>query len=116
VIGTDQLRAAFSPLRTERLLLRAVSEEDLDAVFAIHGNPETYRFHPPGVARSPNESAAQLGDWLRDWRELGFGFWAVTLPEDESVIGFGGVARRTFHERSVLNSYYRFDPSTWGRG
>lgn len=116
MLGPDLLRAAFTPLRTERLLLRAVSEEDLDAAFAIHGNPETYRFHPPGVARSRDESAARLADWLRDWRELGLGFWAVTLPDDGRVIGFGGVARRTFHQRPVLNTYYRFEPSAWGQG
>ena len=63
VMTPDQLRAAFTPVQTERLLLRAVNTADVDAVFAIHGNPETYRFHPDGVARSREESAAQLAGW-----------------------------------------------------
>jgi len=112
----DELRTAFTPVRTDRLLLRAVGPGDVDAVFAIHSNPETYRFHPDGVTRSREESAAQLAGWQREWREVGFGFWAVTVASDPRVVGFGGLTRRTFHERSVLNTYYRFDPSAWGHG
>lgn len=112
----DELRAAFTPVSTERLLLLAVSNGDVDAAFEIHGNPETYRFHPAGVARSRAESAAQVAKWTRDWHELGFGFWAVRRRQDKRVIGFGGLTRQTFRERPVLNTYYRFDPSAWGQG
>jgi RimJ/RimL family protein N-acetyltransferase len=48
--------------------------------------------------------------------EAGFGFWAVTVAPDPRVVGFGGLIRQTFRERSVLNTYYRFDPSAWGHG
>ena len=111
-----ELRAAFSPVHTDRLLLRAVSESDADASFAIHGDPATYRFHPNGVTRSREQSAAQLVRWQREWSELGFGFWAVRLAVDERVVGFGGLTRRTFHKRPVLNAYYRFAPRVWGHG
>ena len=112
----DELRAAFSPVQTDRLLLRAVSEDDLDAAFAIHGDPATYRFHPSGVARGRKEFAARLQEWEREWREVGLGFWAVRLASDPRVLGFGGLTIRAFHERSVLNTYYRFAPSAWGQG
>jgi ribosomal-protein-alanine N-acetyltransferase len=110
------LRAAFTPVRTDRLLLRAVGPDDLDAVFAIHSNPETYRFLPEAVTRSREESATQLHGWQREWREAAFGFWAVTVAPDPRVVGFGGLIRQTFRARSVLNTYYRFDPSAWGHG
>ncbi len=116
VTTPGQLRAAFTPVHTDRLLLRAVSESDVDASFAIHGDPATYRFHPSGVTRSREQSAAQLVSWEREWMELGFGFWAVSLADRERVIGFGGLTRRTFRERPVLNTYYRFAPSAWGNG
>jgi [ribosomal protein S5]-alanine N-acetyltransferase len=111
-----QLRAAFTPVYTDRLLLRAVSESDVDASFVIHGDPATYRFHPSGVTRSREQSAAQLVGWQREWMEPGFGFWAVSLTDEERVIGFGGLTRRPFRERPVLNTYYRFAPSAWGHG
>lgn len=112
----DELRAAFAAVKTDRLLLRAVGLEDVDAVFAIHGNPATYRFHPGGADRSHEESAARLAGWQREWREVGFGFWAVSGASDARIVGFGGVTSRTFHGRPVLNTYYRFDPSAWGHG
>lgn len=112
----EELRAAFTPVQTARLRLRAVSLDDVDAAFAIHGNPETYRFHPSGAARSREESAAQLADWQREWREVGFGFWAVSLANDPQVIGFGGLTKRALRENPVLNTYYRFDPCAWGHG
>jgi ribosomal-protein-alanine N-acetyltransferase len=112
----DELRAAFTPVQTDRLLLRAVGPGDVDAVFAIHANPTTYRFHPAGVASSREGSAARLAGWQREWREVGFGFWAVSVATDPQVVGFGGVTRRIFRGRPVLNTYYRFDPSAWGHG
>jgi RimJ/RimL family protein N-acetyltransferase len=116
VVTPLQLRAAFTPVHTNRLLLRAVSDSDVDAWFAIHGDPATYRFHPSGVTRSRAEAAAQLADSQREWTELGFGFWAVNRAAEERVIGFGGLTRRMFRERPVLNTYYRFAPSAWGHG
>jgi ribosomal-protein-alanine N-acetyltransferase len=71
---------------------------------------------PAEIARTREEAAARLAGWQREWRELGFGFWAVSVPPDPQVIGFGGVTRQIFHERLVLNAYYRFDPSAWGHG
>jgi len=103
-------------VQTDRLVLRAVSGEDVDAVFAIHGNPDTYRFHPDAVTRSREDSAAQLAGWQREWPEVGFGFWAISVADDPRVIGFGGLTKRTFRQRPVLNTYYRFDPSAWGNG
>jgi hypothetical protein len=44
----DELRVAFTPVVTDRLLLRAVDRGDVEAVFAIHANPATYRFDPGG--------------------------------------------------------------------
>jgi RimJ/RimL family protein N-acetyltransferase len=112
----EELRAAFTPVRTGRLLLRAVCADDVDAAFAIHGNPLTYRSHPSGVARSREESAAQVAGWEREWQDVGFGFWAVSVAGDPRVIGFGGLTKRAFRERLVLNTYYRFDPCAWGHG
>jgi ribosomal-protein-alanine N-acetyltransferase len=112
----DQLRSEFTPVQTERLVLRAVEPNDAEAVFSVHGNTETYRFHPDGVTRSLKESMEQLAGWCREWQEIGFGFWAVTVAPDQRVVGFGGLTKRAFHGRPVLNTYYRFDPSAWGHG
>lgn len=93
-----------------------MSDGDVDASFVIHSDPATYRFHPGGAIRTRAQAAAQLADWQREWRDLGFGFWAVSLAAEERVIGFGGLTQRVFRGRPVLNTYYRFAPSAWGHG
>ena len=95
----DELRAAFQTVRTDRLWLRAVEPGDAEAVFAIHANPATYRFHPAGAARTRKEATARLTRWQREWREVGFGFWAVSVAPDQRIVGFGGITRQIFHER-----------------
>jgi RimJ/RimL family protein N-acetyltransferase len=44
VNAPEELRTAFTPVRTDRLLLRAVCPGDVDAVFAIHGDPRVIGF------------------------------------------------------------------------
>lgn len=116
VTPPQQLRAAFARVQTERLLLRAVTGDDVDAAFAIHSNVATYAFHPDGVTRTRAQSAAQIEGWQQEWQRLGFGFWAVSRREHPRVIGFGGLSLRELRERPVLNTYYRFEPDAWGNG
>lgn len=114
--SADELRAAFTPIETARLLLRAAEPGDGDASFAIHGDPEINRFNPSGATASREAATAQLQGWVLEWRVHGFGFWAVRQAGAETVIGFGGLTRRMFRGTPVLNTYYRFAPSAWGQG
>lgn len=63
------------PLETERLLLRAFREDDLDALHAIHSSPEVarYLYRGPRSYEETNEALARKiagatihseGDWL----------------------------------------------------
>lgn len=110
------LAAVFDLVRTERLVLRRPAIEDAAAMFAIHSDPETNRFNPYGPDPDPATSEEVLRQWLRQWADDGFGYWAVTLPEGGEVIGFGGVRRITWQDRDILNLYYRFTPGSWGHG
>lgn len=99
---------------TSRLLLRRVRETDRQAVVEIQTDSTANRFHP----KPPDEQAAtkELGNWLEHWTEHGYGYVAVLEIGSEEVIGIGGIRHRRFHGRRMLNLYYRFRPSVWGRG
>ncbi|HEY7977876.1 MAG TPA: GNAT family N-acetyltransferase [Rhizomicrobium sp.] len=101
---------------TPRLLLRPPVVEDFDAYFEIHGDPQTNKFNPAGVP-DKDKALAALAAYVADWREPGFGYWAVSTREASSlIVGFGGVRRKEFADGPALNLYFRFRPSAWGQG
>src|SRR5581483_1383079 len=110
------LAANFNEVTTERLVLRRLQSTDGPAMFAVHGDPETYRYTPVDPHPDLATSEEMLWECLYHWEVYGFGYWAVTLPQEERVIGFGGVEHWVWRDREVLNLYYRFTPSAWGRG
>lgn len=110
------LAAIFGDARTDRLALRRVQPGDAPALFAIDGDPATHRHSPAGPAPNLADSDERLREWMRGWREYGFGYWAVSLASSQRIIGFGGVRHIVWRERDVLNLYYRFTPSAWGNG
>lgn len=118
-IGGDvavELSRVFSAVRTERLSLRRPDENDGRAMFRVHGDPKTNRYNPAGPDPDLAASEAALRYWLQQWQDDGFGYWAVAVPPDHEVAGFGGVRRIEWRGREVLNLYYRLAPAAWGRG
>ncbi|MCC9173787.1 GNAT family N-acetyltransferase [Arthrobacter sp. zg-Y179] len=105
----------WTPVSTERLLLRRLERADYDAAIRIHTDPRTNRHNPhtptvESVTRS-------LQDFLDHWDREGFGYWAVAQHEaPETVVGFTGLQRAVVDGRTILNLYYRYDPAVWGRG
>lgn len=108
------LITTVTELRTPRLLLRPLREQDRQAMVDIHADPRTNRFNPdpPSVATFLDTFTA----WLAHWAEHGFGYLAVTEPDGGEVLGLAGVRLREFHGERVLNLAYRFRPSAWGQG
>ena len=103
---------------TARLTLRRPRQDDLDAVFRIHGDPRTNEHNPDGPQRDLREAAELLSFFVDHWAEHGYGHWAVERTGDPGrVIGFGGVMRLPRRDGTeVLNLYYRFEPDAWGQG
>lgn len=101
-------------IRTERLLLRRVRPDDEAAAIEIHTDPETNRYFP--WARDAAGSKAWLKEAIRRWDEHGFGYWAIEEAASGELIGFGGVSRVLDDGEEVLNLYYRFRPTAWGKG
>lgn len=116
LLPAADLAAIFDEVDSERLLLRRPRPTDGVAMFAIHGDPATNRYNPHGPDPDLATSEESLRFWLQHWEVFGFGYWAVTFPQSENIIGFGGVEHRVWRERDVLNLYYRFTPGAWGHG
>ncbi|MET9182579.1 GNAT family N-acetyltransferase [Kitasatospora aureofaciens] len=102
---------------SERLVLTRPQEGDAEAMFAIHGDPETNRYNPDGPQRDIAQAREQLAGFVADWPRDGVGYCMVsTREEPEVVIGVAGLFLHSLDGEPVFNLYYRFRPSAWGKG
>lgn len=68
---------------------------------------------PPVTAA---EAAAMLGEDLRQWRELGFGPWAVIEDEGGAFVGRAGLRETTIAGERAIELAWAIDPDFHGRG
>lgn len=78
-------------LETERLVLRRLLPEDLDALYALYSDPEIRRYYPEGTLTYP-ETKEEL-EWFLNghpaYPELGL--WATVHKESGRFIGRCGL-------------------------
>ncbi|MFD1718008.1 GNAT family N-acetyltransferase [Georgenia deserti] len=97
--------------RTERLVLTAAEETDLDELYALHSDPRVWEHLPSGRHTTTARTARDLAEYREDWA-AGLGYWVARLP-DGTFVGIGGVRLRP---AGVLNLYYRLVPEQQRRG
>jgi RimJ/RimL family protein N-acetyltransferase len=103
---------------TERLRLRMWRDEDLDPLAEIYADPEVMRFIRNGSIRTAQETAADLARMRQEWRERGYGLFAVEVRESGELAGWAGLAVPNFLPE-VLPSVeigWRLGRAHWGRG
>ena len=82
-------------LETERLLLREMTENDLDDLKEIlMDGPTMYAYEG---AFTEEETRGWLEGQFRRYRENGFGLWAVVLKETGEMIGDCGVTMQNIN-------------------
>lgn len=102
-------------LETPRLLLRAFTLDDVDAMYSLATVPEVIRY----VGNKPAQSKQDVLDYLqqhplRDYQVYGYGRFACVWKETGQVIGFSGI--KFLDEISETELGYRFLPEFWGKG
>ena len=112
------------PLQTDRLLLRAWSEGDIDVVFDMYSRWEVQRFIGlvPRVMADRDEAAMLISRW-RSLDDPVCGVWAVERRADGRVLGtlllkpIPASSDRTPPPPSGdIEIGWHFHPGAWGRG
>jgi RimJ/RimL family protein N-acetyltransferase len=106
---------------TRRLSLAPLTTSDLESVFQIYGDPDTWQHLPTGRHKTPEQSQRLINAAIASAREHQIGQWAVRVGydgEDDTLalgtfIGTGGVNMTPV---LVWNLGYRLSPMSWGRG
>lgn len=80
----------FKNLETERLLLRRVSNDDVNEILELRGNPETMKYIPRPLATNKDEALAHI-KMINDKIEANEGInWAITIKGNSKLIGVIG--------------------------
>lgn len=118
-------------LETERLLLRRFTEDDVDALVALDGDPGVMRFLDDGKPTSREEvENTILPMYLRYYeRFTGFGFWAAVeksageflgwfelRPSEEGDGDRGGGINVPGADPGDAELGYRLRTAAWGKG
>ena len=74
-------------VETDRLVLRAFCEEDLDAFSRINADPDVMRFIGNGAPLDREETWRSMGTFLGHWALRGYGIWAVEEKASGSFVG-----------------------------
>lgn len=83
----------FPVLKTERLVLRRVSEHDVNEILALRSNPETMKYIPRPLLKTIDDA---LGHYkmIDEAIENNTGInWAITLKENPKLLGIMGFYR-----------------------
>jgi RimJ/RimL family protein N-acetyltransferase len=130
--GTDYLES-------ERLLLRRITEADLEFLNRLHADPEVARYIGPGRPRSAEESRGWFESLMWSYENLNLGQLAVRRKSDGRLIGRCGLSDlaveaepgagtlpRVWYQRDQIPQGtelvfecelgYTFDPESWGKG
>jgi RimJ/RimL family protein N-acetyltransferase len=74
-------------LRTERLLMRGWSDEDLDELASIYADVETVRWVGSPEGKNREETWRHMAYLVGHWELRGFGLWAVEELESSALVG-----------------------------
>ena len=107
------------PIFTERLLLRKLTEDDVDSIFLLDSNPDVVKYVGVPPVTSKEESAKMVENIINQYKNNGTGRLAVIEKESNRFIGWSGIKLLTEEVNGFKNVYelgYRFLPEFWGKG
>ncbi|AMW15329.1 acetyltransferase [Streptomyces qaidamensis] len=107
---------AGEQLHTPRLSLQRPTEADIDAILAIHRDPETCLHNPSDALTRLDEAGELYRRWNDQWQRCGYGYWVVRRHGSPQQLGFCGIKPMELQGMKVLNLFYRFATSAWGQG
>jgi ribosomal-protein-alanine N-acetyltransferase len=102
----------MASLATPRLLLRKVTMEDRDAIFAWARDPEVSRYGSWSAHQTAHDTETFIEACVRQYEREGLGPWLIESREVVGTCGFGYVDRL---DRRGGIGYFLARP-VWGRG
>lgn len=103
--------ASFHSHSTERLILRAVTKDDIDTIYSLNSDRRVWEHFPSLRHTRREQTEKQVMQAVSSWAKDGLNYWIAALP-DGSFVGVGGCSL----SGTVWNMYYRISPESQGKG
>jgi|GEM_PF-65393 len=103
-------------IRTRRLILRPWREEDLESYAMMNADSRVMEYFPSTLSREESNRQAHL--MMKEIPEIGWGFWAVEVPDVANFIGWIGLRKVDFsaHFTPAIEIGWRIAFDYWGHG
>jgi RimJ/RimL family protein N-acetyltransferase len=104
-------------LHGDRVLLREWTPPDLPAFAALNADPRVMEHFPSTLTRSQSDALVR-DRIIPQFAELGFGLWAVEVPEVAPFVGYVGLLVHTFEAEFTpcIEIGWRLAFPHWGHG
>jgi RimJ/RimL family protein N-acetyltransferase len=105
-------------LETARLVLRRFTEDDVDNLVELDGDPDVMRFINGGRPTPRDEIENDLLPRFLDYYErfAGYGFWAAVEKSTGSFVGWFHFRPAEGADPDEIELGYRLRKSAWGKG
>jgi len=104
-------------LRTERLMLRPVTEDDVDAMLAVRNAPAVIGTTNTKEPLPRERMAGQVGRRVASWRERDFGSWLILLEgEPIGFVEVHPIGEGSGVDPGELELGVVLHPDHWGQG
>ena len=101
-------------IETEHLVMREYTLQDFDVLYEIMSDPETMNHYPEPF---DEERTRNWIEWnISNYKEYGFGLWAVVLKENGEFIGDCGVTIQNIDGELFPEIGYHIHKKYWRRG
>jgi ribosomal-protein-alanine N-acetyltransferase len=112
--GTEML-SPMLVIETERLVLRHLTPDDLDALAEIQADPEVMRHFPSGP-RDRDETRRDLERCIALQARHGFSLWAAVDRAEGRLIGRCGLLPQKLQGADEVEIAYLLARDRWGQG
>lgn len=101
-------------LETERLVLRHMRLDDLDALLGVWGDAHAMRFYPVPYTREQLLARMQVN--LQRYETVGHGLYTAVLKSSGAIAGDCGPTVQEIEGVPEIEVGYHFLPRYWGQG
>lgn len=105
----------WKDLKTKRLSIQQLTENDFEAFHAINSNPEVMKFIKNGKPKTEKENQDEFKKIRENYKKCHeLGYWGIVESISKKIIGIASLKAGKHSKNLELG--YKFNSNSWGKG